>query len=339
MQPRKTQSNRVRPAAGLAAGILTLLVCAGAARAAGGVIVDRIVAVVNEDIITQFDMEAALQPMAAAVKKQGLPPEQERRTLDNLRRDLLETLVENKLTEQEVKRYKITVTEEEISAYIQQIRQRRSFSEQDLQAALASQGMSMEDYRREVRAQIERTKLVNREVRAKVVITREEIQAYYDRNSAKYGGGGKQVHLWNLMVRLPRGAGSEEAAKARAALQEALAEVKGGRAFEEVARRLADGSRGVQGTDLGLFRVADLTPELREAVGKLKPGEFSPPIETEFGVQSVYVQKVADAPGRPLSEVEAEIQEILYREYVESKFKSWIADLRKRSVVKIMEPY
>lgn len=317
-----------------AVGLVLVLAC-GAAWAAEAAVVDRIVAVVNEEIITQYDVETALRPMAEAVRREKLPPDQERRTLDNLRRDLIETLIENKLTEQEVKRYKITVGEEEINAYIQQIRQRRSLSEPELQAALAAQGMTMEEYRKEVRSQIQRTKLVNREVRAKVVITREDIQAYYDRHRDKFGGA-KKVHLWNLMVRLPRGAGPDERAKARATLEEVLAGIKPGRDFEEAARRYADGSRGIQGSDLGLFRIEELTPELREVVRRLKPGEFSRPIETDLGIQSVYLEEAVDAPARPLAEVENEIQETLYREFVDGKFKSWLADLRKRSVVKIL---
>jgi peptidyl-prolyl cis-trans isomerase SurA len=303
--------------------------------AAEATVVDRIVAVVNEDIISMYDVESAMRPVVENIKKQRFPAEQERQAIVRLREDMVDTLIENKLTEQEVKRYNISVSDEEVDAYIRQIRQRRSYTEQELQANLAAQGMSMEDYRREVKSQLQRTKLVNREVKSKVVITQAEIKSYYEKNSAKYGGG-KQYHLWNLLVKLPRNPNPEQRQQAQALFQEVLAELKQGRSFEELARLSADGAKGIQGNDLGLFRIDELTPQLREVVRKLKPGEYSPVVETEFGYQTVYVQKLAETPARPLSEVETEIQDILYREFVEGKFKAWIADLRKRSHVKIM---
>jgi peptidyl-prolyl cis-trans isomerase SurA len=303
--------------------------------AAEAAVVDRIVAVVNEDIISLYDVDSAMRPVVENIKKQRFPADQERQALARLREDMIDTLIENKLTEQEVKRYNISVSDEEVDAYIRQIRQRRSYTEQELQANLAAQGMSMEDYRREVKSQLQRTKLVNREVKSKVVITQAEIKSYYEKNSAKYGGG-KQYHLWNLLVKVPRNPNPEQRQQAQALFQEVLAELKQGRSFEELAKLSADGAKGIQGNDLGLFRIDELTPQLREAVRKLKPGEYSPAIETEFGYQTVYVQKLAETPARPLSEVETEIQDVLYREFVEGKFKSWIADLRKRSHVKIM---
>jgi peptidyl-prolyl cis-trans isomerase SurA len=276
-----------------------------------------------------------MRPVVENIRRQGLSAAQENQTIDRLRADMVDTLIENKLTEQEVKRYNINIGEEEINAYIRQIRQRRSYTEQELQAALAAQGLNMEDYRREVKLQLQRTKLVNREVKAKVVITQEDIKAYYERNRTKYSGS-KQYHLWNLLVRLPRDPAPEQRQAAQAKIQAALGEVKRGQPFEELARRNADGAGGIQGTDLGLFRIEDLTPQLREAVKRLKPGEHSPVLETEFGLQAIYVQDLVDSPAKPLAEVQAEIQDILYRESVESKFKAWIGDLRKRSHVKVV---
>jgi peptidyl-prolyl cis-trans isomerase SurA len=86
-----------------------------------------------------------------------------------------------------------------------------------------------------------------------------------------------------------------------------------------------------------LFRVEELTPELREVVKDMAAGAVSPIVESEFGYQVVFVQQVAETAGRPLSEVEPEIQETLYREIVDGKIKSWLTELRRRSHIKIMD--
>lgn len=304
------------------------------AAAADGV-VDRIVAVVNEDIITLYDIEMLLRPMAQNVKSQGLPPERERQTLGKLREEMLDNLINTKLTEQEVKRYKIAVTDEEVENHIRQVKQRRSLSDENLKAGLAQEGLTLEEYRKEVKLQIQRSKLVNREVRSKVVITQADIQDYYEKNKSKYGSG-KQYYLWNLFVKLPPHPIPADRQAAKALLQEALAEVNRGRSFEEMVRRTADGAKGIQGSELGLFRVEELTPQLRDAIQGMKPGQVSAIVESDFGYQVVYVQQINETAGKPMVQVEAEIQEMLFRERVDSRFASWLADLRKRSHIKIM---
>jgi len=304
--------------------------------AAEAAVVERIVAVVNEDVITLYDIETLMRPLVQNIRAQRLSPEREVQTVTRLRSEMLNNLVDTKLTEQEVKRYNITISEEEIENYIRQLKQRRSTTDEQLRGMLAEQGMTLEDYRKEVKLQLQRTKLVNREVRSKVVITEADIKAYFEKNKAKYGGG-TQYHLWNLFVRLPPQPSTASREAAQNMLEEVLAELRrGGRSFQEIVRLTAERPSAIQGSDLGLFRIEELTPRLREAVRDLKAGQFSPVVETDFGFQIVFVQEIKETASRPLSQVESEIQDILFRERVDERFASWLSDLRKRSHIKIM---
>lgn len=311
------------------------LVLPGLALGAEAAVVDRILAVVNEDVITQYDMDTLLRPLVQNIRSQQLPPERELQAVRQLRGEMLNNLIDTKLTEQEVKRYNINVTDEEVENYIQQLKQRRSTTDEQLRGFLAEQGMTLEDYRREVKLQLQRTKLVNREVRSKVVITEAEIRAYYEKNKAKYGGG-TQYHLWNLFVKLPPQASTQDREAAQGMLEEVLAELRRGRRFQEIVRMTAQISLNVQGSDLGLFRIEELTPRLREVVRGLKAGQFSPVVETDFGYQIVFVEEIKETASRPLPQVESEIQDILFRERVDSRFTAWLSELRKRSHIKIM---
>jgi peptidyl-prolyl cis-trans isomerase SurA len=306
------------------------------APAAQTAIVDRIVAVVNDDIITLHDVETTLRPYLENTKEQGFSPEMQRQATARLRKDVMDTLIENKLTDQEVKRYNITVSEEEIDQQIAQIKRTNSVTDEDIRAMLSSRAMSMADYRKDIKGMLQRTKLVTREVTSRVVITKEEIKAYYEKHLAKYGGS-RKYHLWNLFAKLPRNAGPAERQEAQALLQAALAEIKQGWSFEDMARSRGAGAGGLQGSDLGLFRAEELTPQLREVVKTMPAGAVSPIVESEFGYQVVFVQQIAETAGRPLAEVEPEIQETLYREIVDGKIKAWITELRRRSHIKIME--
>jgi len=168
-----------------------------------------------------------------------------------------------------------------------------------------------------------------------VVITEADIKAYYEKNKAKYGGG-TRYHLWNLFVKLPAQASPADREAAQGLLAEVLAELRRGRSFPEIVRLTTERASAVQGSDLGLFRVEELTPQLREVVRGLKPGQFSAVVESDFGYQIVYIQEIQETVSKPLAQVEAEIQDILFRERVDDRFSSWLSDLRKRSHIKIM---
>jgi peptidyl-prolyl cis-trans isomerase SurA len=315
--------------------LFALIASPMAAWAAEAAVVDRIVAVVNEEVITLYDIEILARPLVQNVKAQRLSPDREQKALAQLHFEMLNNLIDTKLTEQEVKRYNITISDEEIDNFIRQVKQRRSTSDEQLRGMLAEQGMSLEEYRKEVKLQLQRTKLVNREVRSKVVVTEAEIKSYYEKNKNKYASG-TQYHLWNLFVRLPALAPDANRAEARAMLEDVLAELGRGRSFPEIVRRAIERPSDLQGADLGLFRVEELTPQLRDAVQELKAGQHSGIVETDFGYQIVFVQEVRQTASRPLAQVEAEIQDILFRERVDHRFSSWLADLRKRSHIKIM---
>ncbi|MFO7707727.1 MAG: peptidylprolyl isomerase [Desulfobacterales bacterium] len=303
--------------------------------AAGTGVVDRIVAVVNEDVITLHDVDLALRPYLENFKAQGGAADTPQ-SIVRLRRDVIDNLIDAKLTEQEVKRHSISVSEEEIDQHIAQIKKAHNVGDEEIRAMLTGQGVSMEDYRRDIKGLLQRTKLVNREVRSRVVVTQDEAAAYYDQHRAKYGGS-RKYHIWNLFVRMPPNATPAQREAAQDELKAALGELRAGRSFEEVARMHADRAGGVQGGDLGSFRIEELTPQLREVVKPMKPGEVSALVESEFGYQVIYVQDLQDSPGRPLSEVEAEIMDTLYRDRVDGKIKAWLSDLRRRSHIKVIE--
>ncbi|MBW2443445.1 MAG: SurA N-terminal domain-containing protein, partial [Deltaproteobacteria bacterium] len=137
-------------------------------------LVDRIVAVVNNDIITLYDLNRAFAPYVKNIKALQYPPEKERQTLFKVRQDILNQLIDRILANQQIKRGQITVSQNEIDNTIERFKESRQLTDEQLRLGLESQGMSMEDYRKEIEEQILRAKLVNREVKAKIVITKED---------------------------------------------------------------------------------------------------------------------------------------------------------------------
>ena len=304
---------------------------AGFAAAQQPEVIDRIVAVVNSDIITLYDLNRAFKPYEANIKALRYPEDKERQTLFQVRSDVLNQLIDAQLADQQSKHAQITVSQKEIDTTIERMKAARSFTDEQLREGLAAQGITMEEYRKEIESQILRTKLVNREVKSKIVITKEDIKAYYDSHQEKYAGD-KKYYLWNLFIK----ASEIDRDLALKEMKSVASKLKQGSAFEDLVRELNASSAAVKGTDLGLYRRDELSQELREVVSKLKPNEFSEILETNFGYQIIYVQQIQDTAAKPIEEVEAEIQKILYDELVDNKYQDWLEELRARSHIRII---
>ena len=316
-------------------GIVTTFALHGRVDAQEPEIIDRIVAVVNNDIITLYDLNRALKPYEENVKALGYEMEKERETLFQVRKDLLDQLIDRELADQEIKRAQISVSESDIDGTIERMKEARSITDEQLREGLARQGMTMAEYRNEMREQILRTKLVNREVKSKIVVTKEDIKDYYDSHQDKYAGE-KNYYLYNIFVRLSPEADTSEKEDAFRQMENARARLDQGTAFEDLVSQLTDSSSRVQGTDLGLYRTDELSEQLRGAVEKLNAGEYTEVLDTEFGLQIIYVKEIQETPAKSVDEVESEISEILYNELVDNKYQDWLDELRSRSLIKVI---
>ena len=133
-------------------------------------VVDRIVAVVNDDIIILSELNQTLKPFAGRLKELGYSPEKERKMLFKVRSDILNQLIDQKLADQEIKRFNITVSEKEIDNAIERIKEASSYTDEELREELTVQGLGMEEYRESIKEQILRAKLINWEIKSKIVI-------------------------------------------------------------------------------------------------------------------------------------------------------------------------
>lgn len=299
-------------------------------------IVDRIVAVVNDDIITLFELNRSFEPYAERIVQSGLPPEKEQQMLYKLREDILNQLIEHKIEDQEIKLSNITVSEKEIDRTIERIKEVNFYTDENLREALAKEGITMETYRQRLKEQMLRTKLVNLKVKSKIVITNEDIKSYYAKHPDKYGGT-KKYHLRNIIMKVPLFADDKERLEIQKRMEDVLEKLTAGESFETLATMYSESSIADQGGYLGVFELEDLSPQLRNAVKDMTAGEYTPVLDTDQGYQIFFVEDIITTPGKTLEEVSPEIERILFDEVVNKKFEAWIVDLRKQSHIKIIK--
>jgi peptidyl-prolyl cis-trans isomerase SurA len=299
-------------------------------------IIDRIVAVVNDDVITLTELNSSLKPYAEKIRSLGYPQEKEQQLLFKVRKDILDHLIDQKIEDQEIKRSKVEISEDQIDRTIEQIKQTNYLTDEQLRAELDKDGMTMEGYREKIKGQLLRTRLVNLKVKSKIVITKEDIKAYYEKHIDEFSEKPK-YHLRNIILKVPLFTDTEKKLEIKTKMDDSLEKLKSGESFEALAAKYSESPAASDGGDLGEFEFDSLSPQFQKAIEKIKPGEFTPVLDTDLGYQIFFLENIVSAKGKTLEEVTPEIESKLYNETIDKKYGAWIGELRKQSVIKIIQ--
>jgi peptidyl-prolyl cis-trans isomerase SurA len=325
--------NKLSPAAGrclLAAVFVVTLFYAAPVRPE---VVDRVAAVINDDIVLLSELNVALVPYYKKIAATGYSDEQARRMRFKTREEVLAQLVDETLTDQEIKRLGLTISSAEVDSMLERIKEVNYLTDEELRSALEREGTTFAAYREDLKKQLLRTKLVNIEVKSKIVVTEADIKAYYEAHQDRYQGE-PEYHLRNIVLAIPD---ANAAPAVRKRMETIVAELKAGLSFAEAARRYSESVLAEEGGDLGRISLSTLSDEIRKALKGLKPGEYTDIVVTDQGLQLFYVEELYTAPGRSLAEASAEIEDKLYKQIVDEKFDTWLKHLRSQAHIKIIK--
>lgn len=318
----------------LGRGLLALLLFSWALSVpAGADVVDRIVAVVNDEVITLSDLNEELdtvrQRMAVVYKEQDVE-----RLLAETRPTMLNRMVERLLIGQEARKSGITAKDEEVNDAIRDGLQQRKMRLEDLVASLAKEGTTLEEYKKELRDHLIKTKLIRREIRSKIMITDEEIGAYYQKHREDYEGK-EAVRIKLILLPVPKDADEGQVRTIRQEAEAILQRLREGEIFEVLAGRYSKGPAAGAGGDIGFVEKGVMLPEVETVAFGLKVNETSGVISSPAGF---YIIRVTDKRGaglKPIETVREEIRRKIENEKADKRYDEWIADLRKKSHIEI----
>jgi peptidyl-prolyl cis-trans isomerase SurA len=296
-------------------------------------VVNTIAAIVNDDIVTLYEIEREAQPVIHEAEKKAPVDEAVRR---QIRRASLEHLIDKRLLAQKVKELNIKVTDEEVKQAIDDVKRQNNLTSQDaLVAALASQGLTYEQYRAQLQEQIEKLRLVSMEVRSKIHVAESEINEYYETNRARYTEE-ETFRARHIFFRTNEKAPADEIKRSMNTALLVLAEARDGKDFAELARSYSeDPAARKDGGNLGTFKKGDMMPELETAILNMKPGEVSELVYTPSGFHIVKLEERTAGRLKPLDSVRAEIEDTLYRKKSEERFNQWAKDLRSKGSIEV----
>jgi peptidyl-prolyl cis-trans isomerase SurA len=302
---------------------------------AGAETIISIMAVVNDEIITTLDLDKEIKLMAReANRKEPFSAEETAK----LRLTAVNRLVDRKLAEQKIKELDIKISEEEIRQSIEEVKKQNNMSQERFVEALAGQGLSFEQYKGQIREQLERLRLMSQEVKAKVQVNSKELLDYYIANLSKHGAQ-ELYKARHILLAVPKDAQEADIALLREKGDRILKEARGGADFIELAKKYSDDPNAAKdGGELGTFKKGDLLPEMEEIVLKLQPGEVSEPVRSKSGVHIIKLEQKYFGDAKPFETVKGEIEETLYKQKSEARFNQWVSDMRKSASIDIRTP-
>jgi peptidyl-prolyl cis-trans isomerase SurA len=241
------------------------------------------------------------------------------------------------LIRQQTREHKVQVSEKDVKKQIEQIKKDNNLNDKQFVQALKMEGRTLDDLRRDIRKQMERSKLIevqmrnNPEMRSQVQIGEQDIAEYYRSHYSVM----EKVRASHILFAAPAGTKREQLEKTRARAQQVLEKIRAGAPFDQMAKQHSEDPSASLGGDLGWFRRGDMVAAFEKAAFGMKKGAVSDLVQTQFGFHIIKVTDRAQEDRPDLNKVRPRIQQQLYREKFQRAMRGWLDDLRRRSFVDI----
>ncbi len=297
-------------------------------------LLDQVVAVVNDEVITQSEIDMLLRPIYEQYKKQ-FPETQLMEKMNDARQKLLSQMIEDKLVFQEAKSQKIEIDEAEIDQEVDLFKKRFK-TDGELEDALHHEGLSMNEMRERIRRQAMIRRLQDQEVRAKIVVSPLEVDAYYKAHPDEFSSGEK-VRVRSITIRKDAIAQEkglkDEGAKKK--IENIRKKILSGESFGKLAKENSEDTN-TENEGLGDWLVrGDMIPEIDNAIFKLKQGEISQVIESPMGYHLFRAEERKEKFRKTLEESREEIFSILFRQKFEEHFQEWMKELKRNAYISV----
>ena len=230
---------------------------------------------------------------------------------------------------------KLEVSEDEVTKALDEVKRQNKLTDKQLETALAQQGYSLREYRKDLKKQILRLRAVNVLVRPRVQVSEDDIKARYERLSGQ-SSTVTEVHIRHVLLTLPEKPSSDEMEGARRRAGEIVARVRAGEDLGDLAKTLSqDTATKASGGDLGSYKRGELPTEWEEILFAMSEGEVRGPIRGPRGLHVFQVVENKKEAVRPFAEVKENLREQIFREEMDKQTKVWLQELRKRAHIEI----
>ncbi len=291
-------------------------------------VLERILAVVNDEIVTEQDLDVVMAPVVAQYRTTYTGAEYDAK-IKEVRQEFLSKVIDDKLILSEAKRKQVILKDQEVDEMMTDVRNKFPSREAFI-AAIEGQGLSEKKLWNRFHDQLMTQKLVSYEVKSKVSVSPGEVNEYYKKNSQDFMQEEK-VKLQHILIRTSTHSEEEAQELATRIAQEA----KSGAAFEELAKKYSEGAEAKEGGEMGWVEKGQLLGEIDKNVFSLEAGQITAPIMSSLGFHIFKVLEKTSLSIRPLSEVRGDIQDRIFKEKLKERLETWMQSLKKNAYISI----
>jgi len=295
--------------------------------AAHAEIVDRIVAVVNDGVITLSELNDA----TAGIEVMKGDDKEKRKKIIETKSKVLDQLIEKKLVEQAANKTGISVSEKEIDNAIEDVKRQNNISHEELLRALAKNGLTVKGYREQLKEQIRQVKFVNKQFRSNIKVADEDVYLYYKQNQDKFTG--PVMHRLRIISFPISESGKTKETEKKA--KDILAMARKGEDFAKLAIEYSQGPNAQDGGDLGYLKAGEMDATIEKAAIGLKTGEVSDIIKTSTGLHIIQVVYRRKGEPRPIAEVDDEIRSVIFQRIIDERYKLWLEEMMKKAYIEV----
>jgi peptidyl-prolyl cis-trans isomerase SurA len=305
-------------------------------------VIEEIIARINNQIVTRTEYLRSKDQLKQEAQQQD--PVNANKIVAERDKDILRDLIDQQLLLEKGKDLGITADTELIKKLDDMRKEMNLESMEDLDKAAQAQGVSLEDFKQNLRNQIITQQVIGREVGSKMSMSKEEAQKFYDEHKNEMEQP-EHIRLSEILVSSEKKGGAsapddpQQLAAAQAKAEDLLAQIRKGAKFEDIAKKNSDGPTAAHGGDLGDFKRGTLAKELEDKTFAMKPGDVSDVIRTRQGFVILKVVEHHTAGIPPMSEVEPRIQDALYMQKLQPALREYLQKLREAAYIDVKAGY
>ena len=299
----------------------------------GAKIIDKIVAIVNGEIITLSELERYRSKLRDGSEATGNQWEKRAEVFES-RRLILDRLIEEKIVDQQCKKWAIKVSARDIDTAIEDVKRLNAVTDEQLKMALMADGVSWEDYRQELRNQIKRAKLASRVVRQEFTVDDERLKRFYVQHIERFKEP-DQIRASHILIMVPQDADDLLVEALRHKGEMILERLRLGEDFQALARLYSDDASAKNGGDLGFFKSGELLPEFERITFNLQPGQLSGLVRTKIGFHIIKVTEKREGAIIPYEEVMEKVKGRYIEEESQRLYKAWLQKVKAESFIEV----
>ncbi|MEN6375732.1 MAG: peptidylprolyl isomerase [Smithella sp.] len=296
-------------------------------------VADKIIAVVNDEVITQKEFNEVFVPYLKRIED-TYEGKDKAIVIKQTRDTVLQRLIDNLLIEYEAKKKGTNIKDEEVMNVLKDMLARQNTGMGDYLKKLQKEGTSLESVKSEIRSQLMRMRLMRMEVKSKIMVSDQEIGEYYNRHRDDYEGK-EAVRIKQILILIPPNASKAAIAKLKEDAGKIQKRALSGESFDFLAAKYSQGPMAAQGGDVGFIERGGMIPEIEAAAFSLPQGQVSNLIQSSDGFHIIMVVDKRGAGHKTIAAVREEIKAKLEDEKLEKKYDEWITSVRKRSHIDI----